>query len=127
VTRPAGRYDEPSAAARTLTRALAVLLALAVAVAAYLFYDRYQRGRLDAQVRSYEVISDHAVRVTFEVSGVKGVRGECRVRARDRSGVEAGSALVPVGPAKDRTQVVTYTLTTKTRPATGEVVGCRRL
>jgi hypothetical protein len=127
VNRPAGRYDEPRATTSAALKVLAVLVAVGVAVATYVLYDRYQSGRLHAQVRGYEVVSDRAVRVTFEVSGVKGVRGECRVRARDHSGAETGSALVPVGPSTSRTAVVTYTLTTKARAATGEVPGCRRL
>jgi hypothetical protein len=81
---------------------------------------------LDAQLTAYDVRSDSLVRITFQVVP-RGHRGECKVRARDRSGLETGSQLVQVTPTKQQTQLLTVDLPTKARAVTGELVGCRRL
>jgi len=88
----------------------------------YGLYERRSATQLGYQVGGYEVISDTAVRITFEVD-TKGTRtGLCRVRARDRSGREAGSAVIEVGPQR----TVSHLLATTSRAVTGEVSGCRR-
>jgi hypothetical protein len=121
---PPGRYDAPRRRNRVLAGLAAGALALAALWAAYGLYSRYYEGRLDAQLIGYDVTSDSSVRVTFEVVP-DGRRGECRVRARDRSGGEAGSRLVEVTPSDARTQTLTVEVPTQRRAVNGELVGCR--
>ena len=123
---PAGRYDPPSSRSRVLTGVLAGALSLALLAGAYALYSRHEAGRMDGQLTSYDVRSDSLVRITIQVVP-RGHRGECKVRARDRAGNEAGSQIVPVTPSSRRTQLVTIDLATSSRPVDGELVGCRRL
>ncbi|MCU1590732.1 MAG: hypothetical protein JWP11_1988 [Frankiales bacterium] len=123
---PPGRYDPPRRRDRVLAGLLAGALAVAALVAGFAAYSRHQAGRLDAELTAYDVRSDSVVRITFQVV-TRGHRGECQVRARDRTGTETGSQLVPVSPTGQRTQVVSVDLVTRTRAANGELVGCRRL
>lgn len=123
--RPPGRYDEPRASSRFLVIIAAVAVAAAVGAAVYGLYARHNAGRLPYEVRGYHVLSDTAVRVTFEVRLDARETGECKVRARGRDGLETGSAVVPVGPGTGGVLVTTYELTTASRASTGEVVGCR--
>ncbi|MBK5305978.1 MAG: DUF4307 domain-containing protein [Frankiaceae bacterium] len=123
---PPGRYDTPRRRTRVLAGLVAGLLGVAALMAAYSLYTRYNEGRLDAQLIGYDVTSDSLVRITFEV--VNGDRrAECKVRARDRTGAEAGARLVQVAAADDRAQSVTVDLPTRTRAVNGELVGCRAL
>jgi hypothetical protein len=110
-----------------LTVAAAVVLGAVVAAGVYTLYERQTKNRLGHQVRAYEVISDTVVRVTFEVSLADGERGECKVRARGRDGLEKGAAVVPVGPGSGGALITTYELATTSRASTGEVVGCRAI
>jgi hypothetical protein len=123
---PPGRYDAPSPRARVLTWLLAVVVAVAVSTGAYLLYARYERGRLPAQLTAYDVRSDSLVRISFEVTP-RGHRGECKVTAKDRSGVETGSRIVQVAPTGKRTQRITVDVPTTARAVNGELVACRRL
>ena len=125
--RPPGRYDEPRRSSRILVRLLAVVVGLAVAAGVYGFYQRYTEGRVSYQLRTFEVVSDSVVRITFEVRLDEGQRGECRVRARSRDGVERGSATIPVGPGRGGALVETYDLATTSRAGSGEVTSCRLL
>ena len=123
--RPPGRYDQPKAGSRALVVGAAVLLGVGVVAATYALYDRSTKGRLAHQVTGYEVLSDRAVRVDWEVRLADGQRGECQVRARSRDGAEAGSAVVPVGPGRGGALRTSYELSTTARAATGEVTRCR--
>ena len=123
--RPPGRYDEPRQSRRVLVQLVAVLFGLAVAVSVYALYERRTEGRLAHQVRGYEVLSDRAVRVDWEVVLADGERGECLVRARNREGAEAGRAIVAVGPGTGGALRTSHELTTSSRAATGDVVRCR--
>ena len=122
---PPGRYDAPRRRNRVLAGLAAGLLGVGALFAVYGLYSRYYEGRLDARLTGYDVRSDELVRITFEV--VTGSdAGECRVRARDRSGDEAGTRLVQVAPTSERAQAVTVDLRTTSRAVNGELVGCRR-
>ena len=123
---PPGRYDPPRRRSRVLAGLVAGVLAVAALLAAYAWYSRYQSGRLSSQLTAYDVRSDSLVRITFQVVTAGDV-GECKVRARDRTGVETGARLVRVTPSGQRAQVVTVDLPTRARAVTGELVGCRRL
>ncbi|MDT7571997.1 MAG: hypothetical protein QOE05_2171 [Actinomycetota bacterium] len=123
---PPGRYDPPSRRNRIAAGLGGGALAVAALLAGYAAYDRHQAGRLDAELTAYDVRSDSLVRITFTVV-TRGKDGECKVRARDRTGVETGAQLVRVTPSGQRSQQVTVDLPTRTRAANGELVGCRRL
>jgi hypothetical protein len=123
---PPGRYDPPSPRGRILTWVLAVVVAVGVSTGAYVLYSRYEGSRLPSQLMAYDVRSDSLVRISFEVTP-NGHRGECKVRAKDRTGVETGSRIVPVAPNGKRTQRITVDVPTKARAVNGELVACRRL
>jgi hypothetical protein len=123
---PPGRYDPPSPRARILTWVLAVAVSIGALAGAWALYSRHQAGRLDGELTSYDVRSDSLVRIRFTVVP-RGHRGECMVRAKDRTGAETGAQLVSVTPTRERTQEITVDLATKARAVNGELVGCRRL
>lgn len=100
---------------------VAVLLSLAVAL---VLFNRFGDVGARATVRSYEVLSDTAVRVDFQVVKAPGETVVCTVRARDASGAEAGIALVRVGPSSGGSVLVSHELVTTSRANTGEVTGC---
>jgi hypothetical protein len=62
------------------------------------------------------------VQVTFEVR-TGNAAARCAVRAKARSGLETGYAVVEV---KAGTSVVTYDLPTQARAVTAELLGCKR-
>ena len=123
---PPGRYDPPSRRNRIVAGVVGGALGVAALLAGYAVYSRHQAARLDAELTAYDVRSDALVRITFQVV-TRGHRGECEVRARDRTGVETGSQLVRVTPSGQRSQQVIVDLPTRARAANGELVGCRRL
>jgi hypothetical protein len=123
---PPGRYDAPSRRSRVLAGLVAGVLAVSGLYAGYALYSRHQAGRLDAELIGYDVRSDALVRITFQVV-TRGHRGECKVQARDRTGVAASSEIVQVTPSGERAQVVTVDLATQARAVNGELVACRRL
>ena len=123
---PPGRYDPPSRRNRVLAGLVAGVLAVVALMAGYRVYARHQDSRLDAELTAYDVRSDALVRITFQVV-TRGHSGECKVRARDRTGLETGARLVRVTPSGERSQLVTVDLPTRARAANGELVGCRRL
>jgi hypothetical protein len=123
---PPGRYDPPSRRNRIVAGLVGGALGLAALLAGYAAYSRHQEGRLDAELTAYDVRSDSLVRITFQVV-TRGHDGECKVRARDRTGLETGALLVRVTPSGKRSQQVTVDLSTRARAAGGELIGCRRL
>jgi hypothetical protein len=123
---PPGRYDPPRRRDRVVAGAVGGALGLAALLAGYSAYSRHQAGHLDAELISYKVDSDSSVHISFSVV-TRGHPGECKVRARDRSGIETGAQILRVEPSGKRNQVVTVDLPTRTRAVTGELVGCRPL
>jgi hypothetical protein len=107
--------------APVLVGALGGLVGLVVA---FLLWQAYGRTDVGFGPRGFDVTSDTAVTVEFEVDKAASATALCTVRARERSGEVVGTALVRVGPSEDRRQVVTYPLATTARAATGEVTGC---
>ncbi len=97
------------------------LIGLAVAV---LLYRGYGAQEVAFGPRGFTVQSDALVRIEFEVDKDAAAVALCTVRARDRTGLEVGNALVRVGPSADRSQVVTYDLTTRSRAVSGEITAC---
>ena len=53
-----------------------------------------------------------------------GTTALCLVRAQDRTVAEVGSALVRVGPSRDRTLRVSFVLPTTARAVIGDVTRC---
>jgi Domain of unknown function (DUF4307) len=123
---PPGRYDPPRRRDRVIAGIVGGVLGVAALLAGWTVYSRHQAAKLDAELTAYQVRSDSVVRISFDVVP-RGHRGECKVRARDRSGSEAGSQIVTITPSGRRTQSVTVDLATTTRAVSGELVGCRRL
>ena len=126
MTRPAGRYDEQSAGHRVGTVAAATVVALLLLGGGYLLYARHNAGSLPSELRGYRLLSERSVLVTFSVQIGAGRRGQCKVRARGRTGEQVGAAIIDVGPSSRRTLTVSYPLVTSARASSGEVVGCRR-
>lgn len=106
-----------------LLTGVGVVVGLVVAVLLYRGYGGGSAG-VASGVRSFSVLSDDRVRVVFEVAKARDAAALCTVRARDRDGQEAGTAVVRVPPSPQRPQVVTYDLVTSSRAVTGEVTGC---
>lgn len=100
---------------------VAALLGLGLAI---LLYDRFGDGGVRVAVRSYEVLSDQAVRIDFSVTKDEGETVVCTLRARDRIGETIGTALVRVGPSAESSVLVVHELPTTSRANTGEVTGC---
>ncbi len=100
---------------------LAVLVSLGIAI---ILYQAYGQAEVGFGPRGYTVESDTLVRVVFDVEKDPAATALCTVRARDRFGDEAGSALVTVGPSPRRQQTVTYDLSTRARANTGEITDC---
>jgi len=125
--RPAERYGRPPNPARVRTTyAVGAIVAL-VAVGALLALALHKsRPAVAAGVTGFTVVSDSAVQVRFEVHKAPLAEAVCTVRARDRSGLEAGREEVTVGPRRDSRRVtsVTHDLATRSRAVSGELVGC---
>jgi len=109
---------------RPAVLALGGLTAAASLGVAVLLFQRYGSPDVQSGTRGYVVASDTLVTVEFEVAKDPAATALCTVRARDRTGAEAGVALVRVGPAADRRVVVVHPLQTTSRATTGEVAGC---
>ena len=107
-----------------------VPLVLAVATGAvslavsFSLYQRYGGAEVSFGLLRYVVESDSRVLVEFEVAKDPAASAVCELRARDRSGAEAGTALVPVGPSADRRTTVVHVVPTTARAVLGEVTGC---
>jgi hypothetical protein len=120
--RPAGRYDDERTTSPILVWVAATVVAALAVGGLWLLYARHQSGSVEAALRSYDVQSDRRVQVTFEVR-TGSAPARCAVRAKDRSGLETGYAVVDV---KAGTTVVTYDLPTQARAVTAELLGCKR-
>ena len=122
----ADRYGlAPDAATRrrrqVLLAALAVLAVVAFVVLAVVSTDEDVR----TDHASFTVIDDTAVEVGFLVHMDPGTTAQCTVLALNDSFAQVGVARVPVGPAEERSTLVTARVAT-TEPATGaRVSGCR--
>jgi hypothetical protein len=124
-TFPPGRYGhrrEPPRRRRwpvVITATIVVVAALAISVK---LFQQYGQPEFDPQVRRYFDITDTSITVEFEVHKPAAKAAKCLVRARSASGLEVGSAEVDA-PAGDHV-LVTYRLTTNSRPSDVEVPRC---
>ena len=119
------RYAHSSGLSRRSRIALAV--AGVVALTGVVSYVGLKQASptLTATVLGYQVASDHAVDVRFQVDNRESSRAAtCTVRARSYNGDEVGrlDVAVPTGP---RTQVLTATIRTSSRAISGEVLDCQ--
>ncbi len=102
--------------------AAAALAGLLVAIALFTAYGAGEDARIS--IRGYEVLSDRAVRVDFEVVKEPSATALCSVFARGADGAEVGNALVRIGPSDDGVVRQSRELATTARAVTGEVLRC---
>jgi len=118
------RYARSSGLSRRGRVALAVAGVLALTGAVSYIGLKQATPTLTATVLGYQVSSDHAVDVRFQVDNRESDRtATCTVRARDYGGNEVGRLDVPV-PAGPR-QVLSATIRTSSRAISGEVLDCQ--
>jgi hypothetical protein len=123
--RPPGRYDDRRPLPKPAVVALLAGLGVALLIGTYAAWDRYSSGRVPFSVLGYEVLSDQAVEVRFEVHKAPSSTVTCLVRARGRDGGFVASEQVEVGPSQSGPVRVTHRLTTSARAVNGEVARCR--
>jgi len=121
----AARYARPSGLSGRTRIALAVAGVLALTGAVSYIGLKQATPPLTATVLGYQVASDHAVDVRFQVDNRESSKpASCTVRARDYGGNEVGRLDVPV-PAGKQTQVLSATIRTSSRAISGEVLDCQ--
>lgn len=124
---PAGRYGrrrEPPRHRRLVLALLVTLTVLAGLAVAWRLYDGLARAPVRGEVRTFSIVDDDTVRITFEAVRDPGLDAVCVLRARSRDGAEVGRAEVALPTGGDERVTVTYTLATRARAVTGEVYGC---
>lgn len=105
---------------------ICVTLVAAAALTGLLWIALYQANpAVRSTLLGYEVTSDRAVKVRFEVWRRPGVVAQCVVRARNAEGVEVGSRLIII-PAGERRVIRTEVLETRSRAISGELKDCRQ-
>ena len=118
------RYARSSGLSRRTRVALAVAGVLALTGAVSYIGLKQASPTLTATVLGYQVASDHAVDVRFQVDNRdNGRAATCTVRARDYGGDEVGRLAVPVPPGP-RTRQLSATIRTSSRAISGEVLDC---
>jgi Domain of unknown function (DUF4307) len=128
-TFPPGRYGRRRSPRKAPRWVLPLLVVGVVAVGlglSWQMYRNYAADRITSQVTAFSIVSDSAVKLSFQVVKDPGQRATCIVRARSRDGREVGRAEVPVpaGASGEKTVLVTYTLATSKRAVAPEVYGC---
>jgi hypothetical protein len=119
------RYARSSGLSRRTRVALAVTGVLALTGAVSYIGLKQATPTLTATVLGYQVTSDHAVDVRFQVDNRESSKpASCTVRARDYGGNEVGRLDVPV-PAGKQTQALSATIRTSSRAISGEVLDCQ--
>jgi hypothetical protein len=122
---PPGRYGHRREGGRRphlVPIVLAVIFAAALAGLTLRLYNQYGAHSYQSSVVRYGEVTDDHVQVTFEVRKPAGDSALCRLRALDRSGVEAGYAEVKVGTGSRVT--TTSTIATKRRAVLVDILGC---
>jgi hypothetical protein len=119
------RYARSSGLSRRARITLAAAGVIALTGVVSYFGLKQATPTLTATVLGYQVASDHAVDVRFQVDNRDGGReATCTVRARAYNGDEVGRLDVPV-PTGKQTQVLSATIRTSSRAISGEVLDCR--
>jgi hypothetical protein len=101
-------------------------LALGLVGFAYVGFDRLSADKVRFGLLSYEVVDDATTEVRFQVDKAAGETVTCFVRAQDAQMRTVGSQDVVVGPDASGRTTQTVRLTTTSRAASGQVVGCGR-
>jgi hypothetical protein len=94
-----------------------------VALVAAIGYKYVSGDSVNGELQTFQVISDHEVKITLQVSKPAGRAASCTVRSRDTDGNEVGRVSVAIPKAASDTQT-TVLLRTTSRGTTGELVGC---
>jgi hypothetical protein len=109
-----------------ITAIAAVSLAAVATLVGVSLFKAYGERTYSASVTGFADITDTQVVVTFTVRLPASGVAKCVVRARDVTGAETGREEIIVNAGADPgSTVVTHRLSTRTRPVTGEVQGCR--
>ena len=125
VRPPEGRYgrrDEKQARTRG-KRVYYVTVALVVALVAAIGYKYASGQSVNGELQTFQVISDHEVRITLQVTKPSDKAASCTVRSRDANGDGVGRVSVSIPKCSGDTQT-TVLLKTTARGTTGELVGC---
>lgn len=105
---------------------ICVTIIAAAALTGLLWIALYQANPpVRGTLLGYEVTSDRAVEVRFELWRRPGITAQCVVRARNAEGVEVGSRLIII-PAGERRVIRTEVLETRSRAVSGELKDCRQ-
>lgn len=123
--RPPGRYDERRSLPRAVTWALLGVLGLALLVGVYAAWDRFSGSRVPFTLLGYDVVSDSAVDVRFEVHKAPSSTVRCFLRALDADKRVVGSETVAVGPTTRTPGRVEHRLSTTGRAVAAEVTRCQ--
>jgi hypothetical protein len=120
LRRPPGRYDEPRYPAWLLPAMGGVLAAVLVSLLLLSWVSTSGR-RTPSTLKGFDVVSDEAVDVRFEVRKSDGDSVVCALRALDSKGAVVGTedVVVPVGQHE-----VEHRLATTARAYAAQVVGC---
>jgi hypothetical protein len=122
---PAGRYsrrDEQRARVRG-KRVYYVTVALVLGLVAVIGYTYVSGNPVNGELQTFQVISEHEVRITIQVNKPADRAASCTVRSRDANGDEVGRLSVAIPRGASDTQE-TVLLRTTARGTTGELVGC---
>lgn len=123
---PAGRYGSRSGRKppRWVFWTLLTVVLVTALVLAVVGYRNLGTQPIEARQAAFQVLDDHAVRITFEVSRDHPEQpADCIVRSRSADGDETGRKEVYV-PAGGEIMTLSTVLRTSKRPVTGEVYGC---
>jgi hypothetical protein len=124
---PAGRYGrtpaERSRSGRRGKRIYYAAVGLVVAVVVGIAWQYAAGSSVNGEVQTFQVVSDHAVKITLSVSRPSDRAASCTVRSRDADGNEVGRVTVSI-PKGNGDATPTVLLKTTSRGTTGELVGC---
>lgn len=106
---------------------LAIVVVLVLAVLGSLVFQ-HRSDTIDYNVRTYQVVSDTEVRVSFDISKAPLAEAQCDVQAVGRDGSVVGELpAVVVGPRRDsrRVSTVSVVVPTRQRAVDADVPDCR--
>ena len=120
LRRPPGRYDEPKHPSWLLPL-LGGTLAGSLVIVLFWTWSNASDRRTPSTLKGFEVVSDEAVEIRFEVHKADDVTVTCALKALDRVGAVVGTEDVVVPAGKDE---VEHRLATSARASAVQVVGC---
>ncbi|MEV0118675.1 DUF4307 domain-containing protein [Streptomyces sp. NPDC050844] len=124
---PEGRYGHSRTADERTDRKLmivgSVLGVILLGVIGWFGYDHINGTKVSAEVITFDVVSDHAVKAHLEVRKDAGARGYCTLRSQAESGAEVGRADFRFDQQTGRVDKV-VTLRTTEKATSVELLGC---